>query len=295
MSARAVLLVLLVTAWHARPAAACAACACGDPTLTTMGAEQPFAGRKRLSAELRHRSDGFDDGFARTDIDEVRLELGGSWAPRWWLQLALQVPLLSRDVDTRLSHDRTRALGDIDVSSKLTVWRDREWAPRQLIALQSGIRLPTAPVLETESGRTLYAEAQPGNGSLDAMLGVAYARFFDPWSLYGSVAGRAPLYYGRDDLRVGASARGTLALQFQPEFEWAARLGLNGRLDRAAEVNQLRDPNTGGFVLFVSPALAVTPRMDLLLEFAVHIPLVNALDGIHDEGPVLSMSAIYDL
>ncbi|MFP2933934.1 hypothetical protein ACLESO_54180, partial [Pyxidicoccus sp. 3LG] len=32
---------------------ACATCACGDPTLTSMGAEQPFSGRLRLSSTLR--------------------------------------------------------------------------------------------------------------------------------------------------------------------------------------------------------------------------------------------------
>jgi hypothetical protein len=63
---------LVVAALSARDAWACAMCGCGDPTLTTMGAEQPFAGRLRLSSELRYRSDAIGDAPERTQIEEVR-------------------------------------------------------------------------------------------------------------------------------------------------------------------------------------------------------------------------------
>ena len=50
---------LLCLALYLAPtrASACATCGCGDPTLTLMGAGQPFSGRLRLGAELRYRWD----------------------------------------------------------------------------------------------------------------------------------------------------------------------------------------------------------------------------------------------
>lgn len=53
-SAPAVSVALLVSLLWPGDALACAACGCGDPTLTTMGAEKPYAGRMRLALEVSH-------------------------------------------------------------------------------------------------------------------------------------------------------------------------------------------------------------------------------------------------
>ncbi len=289
----ALALVATVTV-RVRPAAACAACSCGDPTLTTMGAEQPFKGRLRISAEVRHRSDAYGSGSSRAEIDEVGLVLGASYAPRWWLQLAASMPIVMRTVDTPTSSDDIREIGDLDLSSKLTVWRDRAWAPRRLVGIQGGVKLATAPVLEDDNGLPLAIEAQPGTSSIDLTLGASYARFAEPWSLYASVAGRLPVWR-REDIAVGSGARGTLALQYQPEYDWAMRLGTNVRVDAPARLDGYRDPNTGGVVIYASPGLAITPREDFLLEFSINVPVVNLLDGVHDEGPIVSVTGVYDL
>ena len=259
-----------------------------------MGAEQPFKGRLRISAELRHRSDAYGAGAERAEIDEVALVLGTSYAPRWWLQFAASMPILLRSVDTPTGSDDIREIGDLDLGSKLTLWRDRAWAPRKLIGVQGGVKLATAPVLEDDNGLPLAIEAQPGTSSIDLTLGASYARFAEPWSLYASMAGRLPVWR-REDIAVGAGARGTLALQYQPEYEWAMRLGTNIRIDAPARLPGYRDPNTGGVVIYASPGLAITPREDFLLEFSINVPIVNLLDGVHDEGPIVSMTGIYDL
>ncbi|MCC6994026.1 MAG: transporter [Deltaproteobacteria bacterium] len=284
----------MTMAVRARPAAACAACSCGDPTLTTMGAEQPFKGRLRVSVEVRHRSDAYGSGSDRAEIDEVGLVLGASYAPRWWLQLAASMPLLLRTVDTATTSDDIRELGDLDLSSKVTLWRDRAWAPRQLVGVQGGVKLATAPVLEDDNGLPLAIEAQPGTSSIDLTLGASYARFAEPWSFYASAAGRLPVWR-REDIAVGAGARGTVALQYQPEYDWAMRLGSNLRIDAPARLPGYRDPNTGGVVIYASPGLVITPREDLLLEFSINVPIVNLLDGVHDEGPIVSVTGVYDL
>src|SRR4051812_833357 len=79
------------------PAQACAACGCGDPTLTVMGAEKPFAGRLRGALTLTHRSD--DVGtvqLSQIRAVEERLEASVVYAPSDWLLLSATLPVLDR-------------------------------------------------------------------------------------------------------------------------------------------------------------------------------------------------------
>jgi hypothetical protein len=63
-------------------ALACAACACGNPVLTSMGTEPPLANRVRLATSLRAWT--LDEGVRGVDgstIRELRMDLLASYAP----------------------------------------------------------------------------------------------------------------------------------------------------------------------------------------------------------------------
>src|SRR4051812_9484544 len=94
---------------------ACAACGCGDPTLTVFGLEKPLMNRVRFALEARYRSD--DLGRSQVDriqIRESRIEGQFAWSAYERLSLMLQVPLLLRSVRYVNGAERnTRALGDL--------------------------------------------------------------------------------------------------------------------------------------------------------------------------------------
>lgn len=290
-----VAMLTLALALFARRASACAACGCGDPTLTAAGVEQPFAGRLRSSLEVRYRTDEIGKpGVDKSDIVELRADLSSSWAPLENLVFMVTMPLVYRSVsDVTLAVNRSWGPGDLELRTKFFVFRDRELAPRHLFALTAGLKAPTAPFRHDASGELLPLEAQAGTGSWDVLLGPSYALFSGSFSLYASAQLSLPLVT-RDELTPGASLRATLAPQVQLIEALALRGALEARADQSSREHGETDPNSGGLVVLAGGDVLTSPVLDLTLAFGARLPVVQALDGYHREGAVLNMAVSYD-
>ncbi len=290
----ALLLVLVLCA--PTRAHACSACACGDPTLTSLGTEQPFAGRVRLAGDLQYRSDGVGQpGVDALHLHEMRLGLTGVFAPTDALIVSATAPVLLRQLTfANLRQDQVTGLGDVDLRGKLFVLRAGGVARKHLLAVQVGLKIPTGPLLKDESGRPLPADLQPGTGTLDGGLGLAYAFFARPWSWYASAFGGAPMLFD-PSMVPGASLRTTAAVQREVTKKLSARLGIDTRLERPTYMNGVRERDSGGFIAFASPELLFSPGERWLLFGSARVPFLNLLSGHHREGAFLSMGAVFDL
>jgi hypothetical protein len=280
----------------ARTASACAACGCGDPTLVSLGNEQPKEGRLRASVLMSFRQDDAGTpGLNRTDTMEVRLDHSLSYAPKRWLFLQLTVPLLWRQVSyVNLARDTVFGLGDMEARARFIVWRDRNFAPRHLISTLVGIKFPTAPVQHDGTGNPLSLDAQLGTGSFDPIVGASYSFFSDPFSAYASVTGYIATP-GRMDLWAGSSLRATFSGQWQPWRFLGLRAGVDLRADQVTHVEGQVDPDTGGFSAFASPDVVWTPVTDLQVQVGARIPFVQALNGHHREGVYVLSAVVYDI
>jgi len=281
----------------AAPAAfACATCACGDPTLTSMGTEQPFAGRLRLAATVR--AWGMTTGEAALDgvtLRELRMDVAASYAPTRWLFLSATLPLQARGVrDVSLARERSWGPGDLEVSAKAYVFRDREFSPDHLVSVLVGMELPTSPTVHDAQGRPLSLDAQLGTGSWDLLAGLAYARFRGEWSFIASATGYLPTR-GRMGYLAGASVRSTLAAQYQPHPRWALRLAADTRLEGASDTRGLRHPDGRGFIGFLSPDVLYSPTTDVVIQAGVRAPVLNLLSGRVRHTPILQAAVAYDL
>lgn len=279
------------------PTRACATCACGDPTLTVMGNQQPFANRLRLSLEVQHRTDAVGEpGVSRMELAEQRLTLGVAYAPVDWLMLSATVPLLFRRVtDVSLAEQSIVSLGDPELRGRFYFWRDREFAPRHILAAVAGMQFPLSPLDQDAAGRYLEPELQGGTGAFQPVLGASYSFFDDPWSVYVSELAYVPLH-SRADWHNGASWRGSHVVQYQL-IEWLAlRFGANFRWEMRTRRDQPPDPepDTGGFILFLMPSLVFSPVTDLVINLDVQLPALNLLHGHHDEGPLFAAAVAYD-
>jgi hypothetical protein len=291
----AALAAALAAGVHAGPARACASCGCGDPTLTAMGAEQPFQGRLRSALELSYRT----DSIGRPGIDELRLrelraDAALAWAPLDTLFVVASVPFVYREArDPSLAESDAWGLGDVELRAKWFAYRDRPFAPRLLLALVGGVKLPTAPWQSDAAGNRAPLEAQPGTGSLDLLLGPALALFQGDVSAYLSghwyqpVTTRAPLEPGR-------SLRGSLALQHQTWSWLALRAAGDGRWDERAHEDGVRDPNSGGWVLYAGGDLLWSPLEDVSVSLGFRAPVAEDLHGTHDEGPRTALALVRD-
>jgi hypothetical protein len=74
----------------------------------------------------------------------------------------------------------------------------------------------------------------------------------------------------------------------------AARFALDTRLDAQGLESAAPDPNSGGFIAFAAPELLVSPLTDLFLSAWIKIPVLNLLDGWHEEPLVAGLAAAYD-
>jgi hypothetical protein len=294
---RIVVLALVALAWVAwpRPAAACATCSCGDPTITSMGTEQSFAGRLRLSLGYSHRSDR--SGAPRVDEEargEDRLDLNVAYSPTKWLQLAATLPLVQRTVtEVDLDRDTLRGSGDLDLRARLTVWTNRRFAPRHTVGLLAGATLPTAGVREDAMGEALDLDHQLGGLALTPRAGVYYLQLVHPWSLYASVSAAHVVKVAGDE-KAGDHVNATAAAQWQPGETWGVRLAVDGKLEDRASDGRGGMADTGGASVFLSPGVIWSPRLDWVVEASVQLPVVNALHGTHSESPVVLLASSVD-
>ncbi|AGC48855.1 hypothetical protein MYSTI_07583 [Myxococcus stipitatus DSM 14675] len=278
------------------PAWACATCACGDPTLMSMGTEQPFSGRLRLSSTLRLW--GHTVGQERVDalrLREARMDLAVAYAPVPWLFLSATLPLQAREVRAvSLSRERGWGVGDVELTAKAFVFQDQEFSANHLISVLVGAKLPTSPTLRAEDGTVLDLDTQLGSGSVDPLAGVAYQHFRGSWSFLVSATGFLPTR-GIQGYRAGPSVRTTVAAQYQPAAKWAVRLGVDGRIEAAADIHGEKEENGGGVIGYASPDVLFSPSTDFVVAAGVRVPFFNQLRGRVAPTPIAMMSVAYDL
>ncbi|HEX8703836.1 MAG TPA: transporter [Myxococcaceae bacterium] len=289
--------VIVTAVLLAAPAAlACATCACGDPTLTSMGTEQPFAGRLRLATTVR--AWGMTTGEASLDavtLRELRMDVAASYAPLRWLFLSATLPLQARGLrDVSLARERSWGPGDLEISAKAYVFRDREFSPDHLVSVLVGVELPTSATVHDEQDRPLSLDAQLATGSWDPFAGLAYTMFRGEWSFIASATGYLSTR-GRMGFRAGASLRGTLGAQYQPHPRWALRLAADTRLEGASDTRGVPDPEGQGFIGFLSPDVLYSPVTDVVLQAGVRVPVLNLLSGPVQQTPILQVAVAYDL
>jgi len=276
-------------------ARACATCAVGDPTLTVMGAEQPFAHRVRGALFFRYRTDRLGEpGVNAIDLSEERIEASVSYSPTTRYSLSLSIPTVHRRVSyVNGAEDALWSLGDMELRFRAFVYRDSDRAPRHLLATLVGIQLPTAPLDRDSNGQVLPLELQAGSGSFNPIAGLTYGFFADPWS-FSAVSAVVVGTPGRADVRVGTSWRTTLRAQLQPWSAVGFLLGADLRLDGRTLEGGETDPDSGGFIAYLTGGLVVSPATDLILSATVSYPTINALYGHHEEGLALAIGCMYD-
>lgn len=295
MRALAAVLLAAAGALVAREGSACAVCSVGDPTLTSLGTEQPFAGRVRGAVELRQRTDAVGvPGVDRIELSEQRLEATVAWAPHERVFVSAVMPVLRRQIRyVNLARRQTWGPGEAEVRARLFMARGGGAAGKVLVATTLGLKLPTAPAQRGPDGERLPLELQPGTGSVDPSVGALVAWFAFPWSAYATALGVWPTR-GTDGARASRSLRATVAGQRQLTSWFAGRLAVDGRLDgRAVEGGEV-ERDSGGAVGYLSPEVLLSPGVDWMLSAAVRWPVVERLRGFHREGVVASVTVARD-
>ena len=280
-----------------RAARACAVCNCGDPTLTAVGVEQPYKNRVRAGLEERYGSRTQGEGPAGESLQLLRSALFGAWTPHPRITVGLVLPWMTTwTTDGAGRHALINGLGDLELSGRVLVVRDRRFAAHHLLWGTAGLKLPTGPRLRDDAGYPYADDDQPGSGSWDPFVGLTYAWYSGAlWSAYVSGSYRYTTT-GWHGYRRGMQAGWNAAVQAQP-WDWGALLlsfeGNWQAADRLPSGNAM--PNTGGTVLRLGPAFVASPRVDLMVRVGLTIPVLTSFQGRQTDGVQATASLVWDI
>ncbi|HGY92002.1 MAG TPA: transporter [Planctomycetes bacterium] len=238
--------------------------------------------------------DGNDDGGDPLDreLTVVASTVQGVIGINEDLTLSLTVPYLVKSLKTRIAGQRTSlnsdGFGDIPLIAKWRFFKAPELGGTTEVALLGGVKLPTGRFHERDVGMRLPRPLQPGSGSVDGLLGVAFTRLWDGgrWLINADTVFQ--LNTEAEDYRFGNRLRFDVGAQYRihPErYESYDQttvnllLEFNGEYGWKDELNGHDLDATGGLQLFVSPGVQVIVSEDLLFEVGVQIPVYRDLNG----------------
>ncbi len=137
---------LLAWAWVGR-AEACSTCACGDPTIVTVGTDAPRRGATRVALSSSYRTER--EGAGATAMAEARAGLAVAHAPTRWLDLVAELPIVARSLVTPTWRASARWARATSRRPRAAVWR----ADRAAVGPIVGARLHRAGAAGRRSGR----------------------------------------------------------------------------------------------------------------------------------------------
>jgi hypothetical protein len=236
------------------------------------------------------------------------------------LTLSLRLPFIRRtNIFDHHEGDLGDAagVGDLSVLAQYRFFNNR--ASQMEAALLFGTKLPTGDTsVSAVNGERFEAEFQPGSGSVDYFLGVAFTKRFGAWSFDTNVLyqftsegvqntnlGDRFLYNAAVSYRMygfaGASGRMNAGLP-EPMYHGGPKakhnheeapppsrgpaldlvLEVNGEWHDHQRVDGVKDPNSGGTTVYLSPGLRLS--MDRWSSFvSVGVPIVSDPNGLQPE------------
>ena len=100
---------------------------------------------------------------------------------------------------------------------------------------------------------------------------------------------------GIADTKASTSFRQTAIGQFQPWSFLAFQLGAEFRIDGPGYIGDVRDPNTGGQILYGMLGILGLPHERVMIHATAAIPMLQRLDGTHREGFAFIGGVIYEI
>jgi hypothetical protein len=274
---------------------ACATCLCGDPTLTTMGVEKPFAGRTRISVDYLTR--GETVGEARTQehmIYEERVTYSISYAPTTQWMFSASVPMINKSVDRYdLSHEEGSGVGDTDLTARWFIGQPTSIATSRLWGLHLGLRVPTSSE-QMLNGEAIDFDAQPGAGALIPSVGVWLGEYHLPWFFYGSAIVQHATSEGYQGYQPGNAILITAHTQYALHRQLALQFNVDARWKNQDRYSDVIDDDSGGTLVMVTPGLAWTPIEDWLVSLSYQQPILENAHGRQEEDANVRMGVTYD-
>jgi len=196
----------------------------------------------------------------------------------------------------------TSGVGDAIVQSKWIFFRDDRPGATTRLGIQGRLQVPLGSTdARLPSGEVAPRPLQVGTGTWDVESKLVFTNTERRLGLHGNVGGRIN---GTDE---GFEAGNVflydvaVGLRFLPwvyesmdDQTLVVYLEVNGAASEPNRMGEEEDPDSGGHLLLLSPALQWIPRPWLLFESSVQLPLLQDLNGTRLEHDIrLQVGARY--
>jgi hypothetical protein len=163
-------------------------------------------------------------GVVPESMDMTRLTLSGSYAVTDRFRVFVSVPWVINDMTMRMympaagmwmkmRMKEVSDLGDVTVSGMYRVYQDRDIMPLTVLSVGVGLKTPTGSYGLMDNGTRIHAHMQPGTGSWDPILSVAFVKMFSSAFL------------------VRADANWQITTENPLGYEYGDTVAVNGHLD----------------------------------------------------------------
>ncbi len=168
--------------------------------------------------------------------------------------------------------------GDVTVTGIYRFIND----PHFHAAIQGGVKMPTGRTDESFGGEKLEAEHQPGSGSWDGIMGVSMGMPAGPVDLDFDVS-YIYVTKGTQDTDLGDSVAYNIGASHEVSSRWTLVLELNGEWERAQEVGGVKEENSGGSQILLSPGARFSPMDGVSFYGSFGVPIASNLGLGHAE------------
>lgn len=270
--------------------------------IRTIAAQTLEKGKWAASFQMEH----FDfDSFSDEDLVSFSLEgkdahsadsitqafMVGSYGITDDLTVSLKLPYVWFD-NIREAHadepGEVHVHGDSDGIGDLSLFGQYRFFSRSgyEAALLFGSEFPTGRTNKKDIDNVRFdAEFQPGSGSFDPFFGMAGQKSIGSFGLYASL-----LYMvvteGDQDTDLGDTFSYNAALSYSPcqgPLAWDLILELNGEYKQRQETAGIKDPNSGGNVILISPGTTITWQKRWSGFLSIGVPVEQDLNGIQTD------------
>lgn len=205
------------------------------------------------------------------------------------LVLGLGLPLLTKTL--RMSDGTERSsgfgIGDLMLFGKVNLFQHDEHQQTLRIAGKVGLTLPTGSTRITDGTGRLPRPLQRGTGTVNPSVLLVATKLWRRFGLNGDVGYTA--YPRSGDVDPGDVVSYDIAASFRvlpwvfrrfPDHQINIMLELNGAWQGSTFADDVKDPNSGGNILFVSPGLQyIYDTLLLEASFQIPVPGATALAG----------------
>jgi len=240
-------------------------------------------------------------GVVPDKMDMTRVTISGSYAVNDRLRLFLSVPWVINDMSMmmymggqwhRMTMKQVSGLGDVTVSGLYRVYQDRDIMPLTVLSVGVGLKTPTGSSTVSQNGKRVHAHMQPGTGSWDPIVSVAFVRMLSSEFLVRADAA----YQFTTENNLGYEFGDTLALNGHLDYNALDFLNLSLGLnyfhseqadDRENNYNGKRSQRltdfagyTGEDSIWINPSVQFIPFENASVDLGVQIPLYYSTGDI---------------